>query len=540
MAEPIASGTLRKTPLPHLLIYLEQKRLSGTLAVWTDQAQEGDTRQDRILMLKGKPVAGRFMQPASNLQEGLLPLFLRLDAPYAFYEGNLLGGTEDRINGRVDPLALIAESLRSTARDELVDEVLGRYEGVKLRLQSDVDFKRYGLQPEENTLIELLKAEPMGVADLTQATPLSEARARRLIYLLTISKAVAPYAGEAQARADSAERREHATGRHAAVQRAQAEHAEQNEQPEAAEQAERREAERAFEPQSATISVPPDQLRSIAGPGGPRPELDDIPSPPDDLPEELRRRWQLMVTKGKLIENQNYYEMLGLERDAKPSDVRTKFFKLAKEWHPDRLPAELAAIKPYAETIFGYMSEAHATLANENTRMKYLQTVREGGGTPATEKLMERILDSAMLYEKVLVMTRKHEYDGALELLRRILAVTKDEAEYHAMHAWLLMKKFPGNEAPLTDMLEVCDVALKLHERHEKANLYKGQVLKRMGKGKEAMRYFKRVVEINPRNVDAAREVRVANMRGPEAGPAPAAGEETGGGLLGKLFKKKK
>jgi curved DNA-binding protein CbpA len=234
--------------------------------------------------------------------------------------------------------------------------------------------------------------------------------------------------------------------------------------------------------------------------------------------------------------------MLGVDKDTKPSDVRGKFFKLAKEWHPDRLPPELAPLKLYADAIFSFMSEAHSTQANENTRMKYVQTVREGGGTPATEKLMETILDSAMQYEKVLVMTRKHEYDGALELLRRILTLTKDEPEYHAMHAWLLMKKFPGNDAPLGEMLDACETALKQYERHEKANLYKAQILKRMGKGKEALRWFKKVVEINPRNVDAAREVRVANMRGPSAADSDsnAGTDAEGGGLLGKLFKKKK
>ena len=54
--EPIATGTLAKTPLPHLLVYLDQKKLSGTLALWPDDP-ESQTGQDRVLLLKGKPVA---------------------------------------------------------------------------------------------------------------------------------------------------------------------------------------------------------------------------------------------------------------------------------------------------------------------------------------------------------------------------------------------------------------------------------------------------------------------------------------------------
>ena len=53
-------------------------------------------------------------------------------------------------------------------------------------------------------------------------------------------------------------------------------------------------------------------------------------------------------------------------------------------------------VREYVQIIFSYMSEANATLGDETQRVKYVQTVREGGGTPATERLMQSILDTAM------------------------------------------------------------------------------------------------------------------------------------------------
>jgi hypothetical protein len=126
----------------------------------------------------------------------------------------------------------------------------------------------------------------------------------------------------------------------------------------------------------------------------------------------------------------------------------------------------------------------------------------------------------------------------------------KDDAEYHWMYAWLMMQKFPGQgqEAPLRQMLESVDKALAAHERHEKANLLKAQILRRMGKSNEAQEYFRKVAEINPRNIDAMREVRVATMRSGGVAPTKSGGkprqkpkrpDSTGvGGLLGKIFKK--
>src|SRR5204862_4054897 len=73
--------------------------------------------------------------------------------------------------------------------------------------------------------------------------------------------------------------------------------------------------------------------------------LQSIPPPPDELSEELRQRWLRVAAKGRLVENQNYFEMLDIDKDAKSTDARTKFYQLAKDWHPDRLPAELGPLR---------------------------------------------------------------------------------------------------------------------------------------------------------------------------------------------------
>jgi len=147
--------------------------------------------------------------------------------------------------------------------------------------------------------------------------------------------------------------------------------------------------------------------------------------------------------------------------------------------------------------------------------------------------LMQQILDSAIAYERVLVFARKHQYDEALDLLQKILTITKDEPDYHAMLGWLLMQKHPGNDAPIQKITEALDRAIELHADHEKAQLYKAQLLKRLGRPTEALRHFKRVVSINPNNLDAAREVRVANMREEQKDKATT---KSPAGFLGKLL----
>jgi curved DNA-binding protein CbpA len=511
--EPVATGSLAKTPLPHLLIYLDQKQLSGTLAIWPDVANEGDRRQDRILLLKGRPIAGRLMEPAKTLREGLLKLFYRSEAPYAFYETNLLGSAEERLNGRVDPLSLIAESLRMTARDEVVADVLGRVAKLRLRLQSKVDLTRFDLLPEERAVVELLQAEPSSLEQLTRDSGLAAVRCRRLLYLLLISKSVAPYE-ELHPAASGRPTTASVAPPAAAIDKAAS---------------------------SRTSVAPPAAPSTAQSTGGfskpPAARLDrlaDLPPAPTDLSPELNERWQKIMSRARLIENQNYFEMLGLDKKALGTDVKTEFFKLAKDFHPDRLPPELAALRPAVEIIFGYMNEAYKVLGDDEERLAYVRTVREGGGTPAAERLMQQILDSAIAYERVQVFARKHQYDEALDLLQKILSITKDEPDYHAMYASLLMQKFPGPDAPTDQIMELLDRAIELHQNHERAQSCRAQMLKRLGRHAEALRHFKKVVSINPNNLEAAREVRVANMREERQDKPSAKGAAAG--LLGKLL----
>jgi len=533
---PIAEGSAAKTPFAHILVYLETNALTGTLAMWSDDA--GEPGQDRVLFENGRPVAARFSQSARTLREGLLTLFERQRAPYAFYEANLLGESPSILRGTIDIWALLAESLRENARDDMVEAVLGRFGATLLRMQPGIDLRRFGLDESERPLVELLLASPANVDALVRGSGLPNRLGRRLVYLLAITKAVAPYDGPVTPTARPA------TGSHPVPSDL------------------RRTPPGTRIPQPGGIhfstapgvSAPPSTAgRRPSSPAVPLvipavPAASDtsirvgsstsiVPPAPSALSPALAARWQEITARSKLIDNENYFDMLGVSRKAKAEEAKNAYFALAKVWHPDRLAPELASLKPLVEQVFSYLSEAHDTLTNEEKRLKYSQSVKEGGGTPATDRLMTTILDGAMQFQRVELLAKKQDWDEALSLLDRILVASPDEPDYHAMKAWLLMQKHPGKAAPLSDMLASASSALDLHADHEKALFYKGLILKRMGRTAEAYKFFRKANVLNPRNVEAAREVRLSNMRGERVSKAPP--PPGAGGLLGNLFKKK-
>jgi tetratricopeptide (TPR) repeat protein len=561
---PTASGTLAKTPLLHLLLYAMDKKLSGTIELFAP-----DKRSAVLLFAEGEPTKVRTSDPVAYLGQVLSELGLideeRLnrslaelaklkvvgpklhgallietgaidlaklraglaeqigrklrhaagmpaDTAYAYYDDfDALGGWGGRDSAGVDPIPYLWGMLREYTPWEHVNAALAKVAASPLRLARGADVARLGLAPEETAAAELLRLRPLRGSELAKAASLNERTAQLLAYLLLVTKQV-----DVLPPVDS------------------------------------------MPPASRRTSSPSPPISMGLKPAASRPSASPVPAkslappPPSTLTPELTARWKEITDRAANIDRADYFMMLDIARDATHEDIETAFFALAKRWHPDRLPPELALVRNACSRVFARMSEAHTTLGDEEQRARYMKLLADGSGSPEMQETVAKVIEASQNFQKAEVFIKRNDLVQAEAYCRQALDADPMQADYVAMFAWLNALK-PENQSleKTLESIKMLDKAASLNSRCEKAYYWRGMLYKRLGRNDMATKDFKRVVDLNPRNIDAAREVRLHQMRGGRASippspqarksplpPKPDAAPPAKGGLFGRLFKK--
>jgi len=252
--------------------------------------------------------------------------------------------------------------------------------------------------------------------------------------------------------------------------------------------------------------------------------------------------------------DQNYYQVLGVPKDAPATAISAAYFQLAKRMHPDRLGPEYFDVKDVVTKVFARVTEAHQMLNDPERRKEYDELLRSGGGSADEHEQVQRVLRAATAFQKAEVLVKKQNLLAAEAEILRAVEEDPSQGDYIALRVWIQSQKPERATAALDDLIAELGQVIQKEESNERARWYRGQLLKRAGKDALAIKDFRWVLDRNPKHLDAAREVRLFEMRkgpAPRPGPAPrtAAGPQRtsphkaeepkkDGGLLGKLFKR--
>jgi hypothetical protein len=217
------------------------------------------------------------------------------------------------------------------------------------------------------------------------------------------------------------------------------------------------------------------------------------------------------------------------------------------------LRADLADLKQQATRVFSRASEASQTLSDPEARRNYDQSLAGGAMGAEEAEQVHKVLKATNAFQKAEVLLKR----GALALAEKEAQIAYEndptQADHVALHVWIQAQK---PNADLTGLTVQLEKAAKTEPNNLRVRWYRGQLLKRLGRPREALLDFKFIAERDPRHTDAHREVRLYAMRrgnrppsDPPNTPSPPAGPDSQGGrksssppvktgLLNKLFKK--
>lgn len=104
-------------------------------------------------------------------------------------------------------------------------------------------------------------------------------------------------------------------------------------------------------------------------------EIDDkLLAEPCDLDVEQKRRILHIHT---VLPTVTHFELLGLSPDADKKDIKRNYFRLSKEFHPDRFyNKNLASYREKLNAIFTRLTHAFETLSDDGKRAAYVLQVK--------------------------------------------------------------------------------------------------------------------------------------------------------------------
>lgn len=255
-----------------------------------------------------------------------------------------------------------------------------------------------------------------------------------------------------------------------------------------------------------------------------------------------------LLDKAKAMLAADHFALLGVPRTATGDDVKRAFLALAKEWHPDRVPPGLDDLQPTFASVFARVEQARATLMDPASRTAY---VAELAG-PAERISLPPVAGNAAQLEYVKAETSLKKSDlaqaeaHALEALR----IAPANPDYAALLAWIRASKPNLDDRVLRGLVSDLDKVIAKNPQCERALFYRGMLRKRLDLIPQAMADLAKAADLNPRNLEAVREVRLYRMRlereggsaesrATRASTKPASGDEKQegvGGFIKKLF----
>ena len=255
---------------------------------------------------------------------------------------------------------------------------------------------------------------------------------------------------------------------------------------------------------------------------------DPKPSPPPEPEKETATREQMEVD---LNEAQNFlqrvknarthYEVLAVNWDATPHDLKTVYYQLARRYHPDRFRKAHAALVPPLEAAFAKITQAYDTLRDDNLRANYnsklearrkAEQLADSAPKPTTQEtvaedaapVVSNAERAATQFKEGLEALELGEKRTALGLFASAATAVPNEARYRAFYGQLLS----GSEHTRRKAESELQAAVKLDPNNASYRVMLAELYRDLGLKLRAKGEAERAVAADPNNQKARELLR--------------------------------
>jgi curved DNA-binding protein CbpA len=292
-------------------------------------------------------------------------------------------------------------------------------------------------------------------------------------------------------------------------------------------------------------------------------KIDDQDGAARENEESLDKVREDVARKLHYASSSDFYDVLGVGRQATTADIKAAYYHLAKKYHPDRYhQCDSGDLRAKLESLFAMITQAYDTLSQPAERAGYDERIRKtsaplahqiprttplvppepiakeprntdadrsahgsrsSNGQPAnTDSLPPMTSEAAIVepinkpnqqlspaqlaevyYQQGRARFERKEYHAAVHLLREAIKLDSTRAPYH-FHLGIALIRNPRTRR---DAEQHLSRAAELEPYNAQIRVKLGMLYKEAGLTKRAEHYFREALQMDPENRVAKREI---------------------------------
>lgn len=218
---------------------------------------------------------------------------------------------------------------------------------------------------------------------------------------------------------------------------------------------------------------------------------------------------EVLAFKEKL-QTSNYYQILGLAKDASEEDIKKAYFLLARKFHPDRFGRDLSPQhRVLVDEVFDNITKAYRTLTSQESRKNY-----DGKApAPAVDSGRDVLKKADHKFRQAKTLFSQGRYEDSIILLEEVIRLNRTKGAYFLLLALTEVRIPSMRKKAETDFQR----AIELEPWNPECYVGLGMLYRQEGMTLKATKLFQKALEYDPDHEIALKELNA--LRGGEKKP---------------------